>query len=453
MSALELTLRNLAAWSVQVAVLGLAAAALSRLLPIERPAARLAFGQALLAVILGLPLVQPWHATAPAVTWSLAFTSSPASVAPLATPGGAPASPVIPGWPLAAAGLLLLGVSLGLMRVAAGLVRLRSLRRDSRPLDAPPWLLALRDDVAPRARFLLSDAAGTPATFGLRRPIVLLPPVFESMPRERQAAIALHELVHARRADWAVLMAEEVLKAVLFFHPAVHWLVARVRLAREQTVDAAVVHHLGNRQPYLESLVEMARFAADPRTVPAAPFLRESHLRERVDLLLKEVSMSRFRTLTHLVLTAAALVLAASWAASALPLQASKPTAPAGKVAGEAKAPATAEPKLVHRVDPVYPADARTAGVQGIFLIDVVIGEDGAIKNARVAASAPTSERLSEMKAAKGPAKWTPAAQEGDARLAKAALEAVRQWRYEPMLKGGKPVDVEATLTVNFRLH
>ena len=207
------------------------------------------------------------------------------------------------------------------MRVGAGLVRLRSLRRDSRPLDAPPWLLALRDDVAPRARFLLSDAAGTPATFGLRRPIVLLPPVFESMPRERQAAIALHELVHARRADWAVLMVEETLKAVLFFHPAVHWLVARVRLAREQTVDAAVVHHLGNRQPYLESLVEMARFAADPRTVPAAPFLRESHLRERVDLLLKEVSMSRFRTLTHLVLTAAALVLAVSWAASAVPLQ------------------------------------------------------------------------------------------------------------------------------------
>ena len=51
MSALELALRNLAAWSVQVAVLGLAAAALSRLLPIERPAARLAFGQALLAVV------------------------------------------------------------------------------------------------------------------------------------------------------------------------------------------------------------------------------------------------------------------------------------------------------------------------------------------------------------------------------------------------------------------
>ena len=82
----------------------------------------------------------------------------------------------------------------------------------------------------------------------------------------------------------------------------------------------------------------------------------------------------------------------------------------------------------------------------------MVIGKDGAIKDARVAASAPTSERLSEMKAAKGPAKWTPAATEGDARLAKAALEAVRQWRYEPILKDGKPVEFKATVTVNFKL-
>ena len=62
----ELALRNLAAWSAQVAVLGLAAAALARLFPVDRPAARLAFGQVLMAVVLGLPLVQPWHATSAA---------------------------------------------------------------------------------------------------------------------------------------------------------------------------------------------------------------------------------------------------------------------------------------------------------------------------------------------------------------------------------------------------
>jgi beta-lactamase regulating signal transducer with metallopeptidase domain len=448
MSALELALRNLVAWSLQVGVLGLAVAALARLLPIERPAARLVFGQALLALVLGLPLVQPWQARAAAVSWSSTLTPSPASLAPRAMPGGAPSSPTIPHWPIAVAGLLLIGASYRLARVGAGLVRLRTLRRDSRPLDVPPWLAALRDDVAPRTRFLISGEAGTPATFGLRRPIVLLPPVFEAMDRERQAAIALHELLHARRADWAALMTEEMLRAVLFFHPAVHWLVARVRLAREQTVDAAVVHRLGCREPYLESLVEMARFAAHARTVPAAPFLRESHLRERVDLLLKEVSMSRFRTLTHLVLTAAAIVLAVSWAASAVPLQTAKPAAPEGKIAISDQVTAPSEPKLVHQVKPVYPPEAKAEKVQGLFVIDVVIGRDGAIKDARVAASAPTVERLKELE----PKKGTPAAQEGDARLAEAALAAVKQWQYQPILEDGKAVEFKATVTVNFKL-
>ncbi len=377
MSALELALRNLAAWSVQVGVLGLAAGALSGLLPIERPAARLAFGQALLALVLGLPLLQPWHATAPAVTWSVA-PSSALSPAPTAARGPVP-SGAMAGWPVAAVSLLLLGVALRLAHVGAGLVRLRSLRRRARRLDAPPWLLALRDEVAPRARFLLSDETSTPATFGLRRPIVLLPPVFVSMHRERQAAVALHELLHARRADWLALMLEEL----------------------------------------------------------------------RVDLLLKEVSMSRLRTLAHVGLTAAAIVLAVSLAASAVPLQSAKPAAPdAAKIAIEDKVTAPGEPKLIRQVRPVYPPEAKAEKVQGLILIDLVIGKDGAIKEAQVVASAPTPERLKELE----PKKGTPAATEGDRRLAEAALAAVKQWQYAPILKDGRLVEFKATVTVNFKL-
>jgi protein TonB len=57
-------------------------------------------------------------------------------------------------------------------------------------------------------------------------------------------------------------------------------------------------------------------------------------------------------------------------------------------------------------------------------------------------------ERLKELEAKKG----TPAAIEGDPRLAAAALDAVKQWRYEPILKDGKPVDFKATVTINFKL-
>ena len=316
---------------------------------------------------------------------------------------------MVPAWPAVVAALLLLGVTVRLAQLGAGLVRLRGLRRRARPLEAPPWLLALRDDVAPRAVLVRSEEACTPATFGLRRPIVLLPPAFESMSRDRQEAIALHELLHARRADWLALMLEELLKAGLFFHPAVHWLVGRVRLAREQTVDAAVVLRLGERQAYLDSLVEVARIAARARAVPAAPFLRESHLRERVDLLLKEVSMSRVRTAAHLGLTAVALVLAVSWATATVPLQAAV-TAPGPAAAGEKAAatgprwrsttrsrPRPSRSSSTRSIPPTRPTRRRK--VQGLFVIDVLIGKDGTIRDARVAASAPTPERLKELEA------------------------------------------------------
>ena len=443
---LALTLRNLAAWSVQVGVLGLAAAALSRLLPIERPASRLAFGQALLALVLALPLVQPWQAAAAAVSWSFAVSPSGALSPTPAAPGTLP--PSFPAWPAVVAGVLLVGVALRLVRLATGLARLRSLGRGGRPLEAPSWLRSLRDEVSPRARFRVSDEAATPATFGVFRPVVLLPPAFESMERERQEAIALHELVHARRADWLALVLEDALKAVLFFHPAVHWLVAHVRLAREQTVDDAVVRRLGRREAYLESLVEVARLALHARAVPAAPFLRESHLRERVDLLLKEVLMSRARTLAHVGLTAGAIVLAVSWAAFAVPLQTTQAKAPEGKIAIADVVKAAAEPKLVHQVKPAYPAEAKEEKVEGVYVIDLVIGKDGAIHDARLAASAPTMERLQELKTEEGRFSGI----EGDKRLAEAALAAVKQWRYEPILKDGKPVDFEATVTVRFKL-
>jgi beta-lactamase regulating signal transducer with metallopeptidase domain len=453
MSGLELVLRNLAAWSLQVVLLALAAAALSRLVPIDRPATRLALGQSLLALVVVLPLLQPWQAVGATVGWSLA-PSTPAPVGAVSA-AGVPVSAGVALWPPTVAAVLLLVIALRLAWLGAGLRRLRSLRRGGRPLDPPPWLRAARDELAPRAAFLLCDEVGSPATFGLRRPVVLLPSAFGSLPRERQEAMGLHELLHARRRDWLFVLLEELLRAALFFHPAVHWLVGQVRLAREQTVDAAVVRRLGARDAYLDSLVAAARLAARARAVPAAPFLRESHLRARVDLLLKGVSMSRLRTLAHVALTAAVLVLAASWAASALPLQATKPAAPAAAVpvAEPAKASAKPEPKLVHKVNPVYPDDAKAERVQGIFLVNVIIGKDGAIKEAKVAASAPTSEGLSEIKEAKGKAKWTAADVRGDARLAQAALDAVKQWRYEPILMNGKPAEFEATVTINFKLQ
>jgi protein TonB len=84
-------------------------------------------------------------------------------------------------------------------------------------------------------------------------------------------------------------------------------------------------------------------------------------------------------------------------------------------------------PQKVTDVAPVYPAIARAAHVDGIVILEAVIGEDGGVRDVRVLRSIQL--------------------------LDGAAVEAVRQWRFTPTLLNGEPVPVVMTITVAFRLN
>ncbi len=84
--------------------------------------------------------------------------------------------------------------------------------------------------------------------------------------------------------------------------------------------------------------------------------------------------------------------------------------------------------KLLRQVTPEYPADAKQDGVQGTVILDAVIGADGALLSLRVRENAV------------------------DSRLVEAALKAVRQWRYQPTLLNGQPVEVQTVMEINFTL-
>jgi protein TonB len=85
------------------------------------------------------------------------------------------------------------------------------------------------------------------------------------------------------------------------------------------------------------------------------------------------------------------------------------------------------EPRRVFSVAPVYPAIARQARVPGTVLIQAVIGVDGAVRDTQVLNSVPL--------------------------LDQAALDAVRQWKYQPTLLNGVPVAVIMTVSVRFTLE
>jgi TonB family protein len=84
-------------------------------------------------------------------------------------------------------------------------------------------------------------------------------------------------------------------------------------------------------------------------------------------------------------------------------------------------------PVKTQSAEPVYPPTAIAAGIQGVVILEITIGTDGAVSNARVLRSIPL--------------------------LDQAALDAVRQWRYEPTLLNGAPTPVIMTATVNFALQ
>lgn len=85
------------------------------------------------------------------------------------------------------------------------------------------------------------------------------------------------------------------------------------------------------------------------------------------------------------------------------------------------------EPTKVRHVPPVYPAIAQQARVEGIVIIEAIIGVDGRVQQARVLRSQPL--------------------------LDEAALAAVRQWLFTPTLLNGVPVPVIMTVTVHFKLQ
>jgi protein TonB len=83
-------------------------------------------------------------------------------------------------------------------------------------------------------------------------------------------------------------------------------------------------------------------------------------------------------------------------------------------------------PTKIGGADPIYPAIAQAARIQGIVIIEATIAADGHVMNARLLRSLPM--------------------------LDQAALDAVRTWEYTPTLLNGVPVPVIMTVTVTFTL-
>ena len=362
------TAANFLAYSAQVAVIVLVCAGLPRVFGLRAPGVLYLFWRLVLLVCLALPFVQPLRELE-VVYEAVAIVAPPAVTEPGAAmrSTASPATTYVPfNFTWAVAIVLLAGIGARLGWMALGVARLTALRRRS---DGAPALGFddLRSAIGTDAPILWSADVRHPVTFGLFRPVVLLPAALKSVDHAAQRAVVAHELHHVKRRDWAWVVGEEIIRSIFWFHPGMWWLISRVQLARETVVDELSILVTNARRTYLDTLLA---FADDTGLSSSPAFSARRHLFHRVMLLSKEggMSSSRIAAVSGALFVALA---AGTWTAvnafplygAGVPAVAAASPAPA-PAASPGPAPQTQTPPAKPPRDPRSPAAYHRLAVE-----------------------------------------------------------------------------------------
>ena len=406
---------NVIAYSVQFGVLVIAALLITRGLRLRAPLASLRFWQAILAASLALPLVQPRVGDADVVIASAALASiaSAASIDAAALGANAVGRWLLP--------IAVTGIAIRLLWLGIGVVRLRGIIRGAtvdRSLD--PLLRELTLALQTHATVAISDAIESPATVGFWRPLILLPRRVLGMPLAVQRAVIAHELVHVRRRDWLHTVGEEIWCALLWFHPAARAIASRLSLARETLVDQTTILLTRDRRAYAEALLAFA--VAQPNLPGVTALIGRRYLSQRISLIAEEEIMSRRRIVTSVVIALAMSTAATVSAAVTFPMITSQRSTQVYKPGN-----GVSVPSVVHEVKPVYPPEVMQRKVQGSVWMAVVVLASGDVGDVQI--SKPLDPDLDQE-----------------------ATKAMKQWKFRPGTKDGKPVAVEVTVEMTFTL-
>lgn len=164
------------------------------------------------------------------------------------------------------------GVALSSIRFLAGWWHVSRLRGSvmQASTETMQQLAAIerRLELAGRARVAIAALADGPVVVGFWRPMILLPlSAALELTREQLEAVLAHEAAHVRRYDYAVNVVQAVVETVLFYHPVIWWVSARMRREREECCDQAAVAMSGDPVVYARGLLTLERLRLSAPTL------------------------------------------------------------------------------------------------------------------------------------------------------------------------------------------
>ena len=382
------------AWSLQIAVIAIAAEIGFLLIRGLHPQARsrfraAAFILALVAPLAPAPQSRPDHPSWPGASLSVVATSVTRAAGTIPADGR---TALLLAWSAVAA--------IRLIRVGRGVAELAAMSRGSAIARLAPE----------EHRVVQSALVSTPAS-SFWGGVILVPTSFFDQPEPWRRAVIAHETLHLRNRHGLALLFEETVLALFWFHPAMALLVSRARDAREEFVDAQTVALTGEQAEYREMLIALA--SKSHFLAPAVSGTTALTARIQSLIALEQKTMPNHR-LTRSVLAGLALIGAATFA----------PARPA--VEGGPKAAATdqkvAKPERQKISGPVsFPEALKEKRVSGVVLLEIVIDPEGNVTAARSVRADDNPD------------------------LVKAGLESVRQWKYS---KGNQAT---MTVAINYR--
>jgi len=390
-----------------------------------------------------------------------------------------------------------IGTILFLFRLLYGALSLKKLKKGLIPVDNPKIKNILLESkrVFPRSiqtHIYESTLVRSPLVLGFFKPFILLPSVLlKKMHQNDMKSVLIHELSHIYHRDQKIGVLQRFITALNWWNPLVYILSATLSRAREEISDNHVLIR-NNSKEYAECLVNLAEDKSFLGRFTIANAMASSHipLKERVKFILSkernmETRLKKSTVCLFVFVSCVFLALITSYrmtfaldqgtnsSVSVLEqeeqseeeqavrarrdikppnsIKAVKPDYPekakkegmegvvAGGVEGAVVGGIQGEleqevlileekdrPKLINRVDPIYPEIAKKNGISGDVIVQVTIDIYGRVEEVKILKSIPE--------------------------LDDAAVEALKQWVYEPHLVDGKPVKVAFKVSIHFRL-